>query len=69
MNCDPAVRPGQRTVLGGIGSELVHNESEGLRDPRVQHHMAPNGLDPVGEGFEFKTDDLVQGGRLRSPRI
>ena len=39
---DLAPWPGQCTVLGGIGSELVHDEGEGLRYPGVQPHIGTN---------------------------
>src|SRR5471032_3164454 len=58
---DVAPWPGQCTVLGGIGSELVYDEGEGLRYPGVQHHIGTNSLDPVGETFELHSDDLGHG--------
>src|SRR5665213_2752375 len=66
MDRDLAVRPGQRTVLGGIGGELVHKEREGLCYPGIQHHIGTNSLDAVGEAFELQSDDLGHGGAFEA---
>src|SRR5680860_587129 len=58
---DLAPWPGQCTVLGGIGSELVHDEGEGLRYPGVQHYIGTNSLDTAGEAFDLQSDDLGHG--------